>query len=84
MDKTELVDFRKRLNYTQAQCAYQFGLSTRAIRSYESGDRSIPGPVARLIQIYINIEDLNEVERSQCDTSTYQTEDSRSQHPDLF
>lgn len=84
MNREDFLKFRERMGYTQAQCAYQFGLSTRAIRSYEAGDRSIPGPVARLIEIYLNSDLLEEIERAHCDSVTYQTEDSRNEHPDLF
>lgn len=46
---SELRKIRKRLNLTQAALAREVGVTTTTVARWERGERSIRGPVARLI-----------------------------------
>ncbi len=52
MTPSEFKAIRSGLDLTQADLARYLRVSARAVRYYESGDRSIPGPVARLMEIF--------------------------------
>ena len=45
-----LRTIRKRLGLTQALLAEQLGVASNTVARWERGERSIPEPVARLIQ----------------------------------
>jgi len=48
--QTEFKDARKALGLSQNAMAAALGLKTsRAIRQYESGEREVSGPVAKLV-----------------------------------
>ena len=42
---------RKGLGHTQQSLAGVLGVSTRAVQYYETGERKVPGPVARILII---------------------------------
>lgn len=57
MTPAEIKSARQRLGLTQRQFAEALGLrggNARSYRRYEQGDRDIPGPVARLVTIYLD------------------------------
>jgi DNA-binding transcriptional regulator YiaG len=47
-----LKRLRSKLDLTIRELAKEFNVSHGAIAHWENGERSIPGPVLRLIQIY--------------------------------
>jgi predicted unusual protein kinase regulating ubiquinone biosynthesis (AarF/ABC1/UbiB family)/DNA-binding XRE family transcriptional regulator len=47
-----LKEFRESLGLTQRQLAQEFQVTHGAIALWESGKRSVPGPILRLIEIY--------------------------------
>ena len=49
---SRLRTLRKRLNMTQRRFATEFYVSSGAVALWENGDRAIPGPVRKLIEIY--------------------------------
>jgi len=49
LEKTEFVQFRKKLSKTQKEMAQLLGVSIKAVHSYEQGWRSIPAHVERQI-----------------------------------
>lgn len=49
---TRLKELRQLLGYSQRDMAAEFKVTHGAISQWESGDRPIPGPIARLIEIY--------------------------------
>jgi predicted unusual protein kinase regulating ubiquinone biosynthesis (AarF/ABC1/UbiB family)/DNA-binding XRE family transcriptional regulator len=49
---TRLKELRKLLGYSQRDMAVEFKVTHGAISQWESGDRPIPGPIVRLIEIY--------------------------------
>ncbi len=49
---TRLKELRQLLGYSQRDMAAEFQVTHGAISQWESGDRPIPGPIARLIEIY--------------------------------
>jgi transcriptional regulator with XRE-family HTH domain len=54
MTPTQFKDARIALGLTQNECAKALGLKTsRAIRQFESGDREVSGPVAKLVEMLI-------------------------------
>ncbi|MES2783751.1 MAG: helix-turn-helix transcriptional regulator [Pseudomonadota bacterium] len=54
MTPTQFKDARKALGFTQNECAKALGLKTsRAIRQFESGEREVSGPVAKLMAMLL-------------------------------
>ena len=54
MTPTQFKDARKALGLSQNGMAEALGLKTsRAIRQFESGDREVSGPVAKLIELLL-------------------------------
>lgn len=54
MTPTQFKDARKALGLSQQGMAEALGLSSsRAIRQYEAGDRSVSGPIAKLVGILL-------------------------------
>ena len=51
-DSIRLKKLRMKLNMTQRLLAAEFYVSPGAIALWENGDRQIPGPVRKLIEIY--------------------------------
>jgi len=47
-----LWNLRDKLGWTQERLAGEWNVTRLAITYWENGDRTIPGPVLRLIQIY--------------------------------
>jgi DNA-binding transcriptional regulator YiaG len=47
---TELRSIREKLGLTQTQLAEEIGVHRVTVAKWEAGDRSIPEPVARLVQ----------------------------------
>lgn len=47
-----LMYLRKQLGWSQARLAIEFKVSPGTIGLWETGSRSIPGPVLKLIEIY--------------------------------
>ena len=50
MDADEMKAARARLDLTQAQLAAELGVHAMTVSKWETGQRGIPEPVARLIQ----------------------------------
>jgi transcriptional regulator with XRE-family HTH domain len=50
MDGEELKAARARLGFTQAQLAAELGVHAMTVSKWETGQRGIPEPVARLVQ----------------------------------
>jgi DNA-binding transcriptional regulator YiaG len=50
MDADEMKAARARLGLTQAQLAAELGVHAMTVSKWETGQRSIPEPVARLVQ----------------------------------
>jgi DNA-binding transcriptional regulator YiaG len=50
MDADEMKAARARLGFTQAQLAAELGVHAMTVSKWETGQRSIPEPVARLVQ----------------------------------
>jgi DNA-binding transcriptional regulator YiaG len=50
MDAVEMKAARARLGLTQAQLAAELGVHAMTVSKWETGQRSIPEPVARLVQ----------------------------------
>jgi DNA-binding transcriptional regulator YiaG len=50
MDADEMKAARARLGLTQAQLATELGVHAMTVSKWETGQRSIPEPVARLVQ----------------------------------
>jgi transcriptional regulator with XRE-family HTH domain len=50
MDGDELKAARARLGLTQAQVAIELGVHAMTVSKWETGQRGIPEPVARLVQ----------------------------------
>ncbi len=50
MTPTEFRELRARLGLTQAALAARLGVTDRAVRRYEAGDRAIAEPIARLLR----------------------------------
>jgi len=44
---------RRALGLTQAELARRLGVTDRAVRRYEAGDRKIAPPIAQLIEIFV-------------------------------
>lgn len=53
MTPEQFKETRERLKMTQAQLSYKIGLSERSIRYYEQGGRTIPVPVAMLLETFL-------------------------------
>jgi len=54
MTPVQFKDARKALGLTQKECAKTLGLKTsRAIRQYQTGERQVSGPVAKLIAMLL-------------------------------
>ncbi len=51
-DSLRLLALRKANDWTQRDLAKEFQVSHGAVAMWESGDRSIPGAVIKLIEIY--------------------------------
>lgn len=47
-----LVRVREALNMTQIELAKEFKVTRQALGFWERGERTIPGPVLKLIEIY--------------------------------
>lgn len=47
-----LKRLRTSLDLTQRELAREFGVAPNAVTQWELGDRTIPGPVLRLMDIY--------------------------------
>lgn len=47
-----LIELRKLLSWSQARLAKEWEVHPGTIALWETGSRSIPGPVKKLIQIY--------------------------------
>ena len=60
-DKLKLL--RKRLEMTQRELASEFLVSPGAIALWENGDRKIPGPIRRLIEIYEQLLNQKSIEK---------------------
>lgn len=54
MTGEELKAVREELGWTQSALASSLGTSVRAVKYYEAGQRSIPGPVSRLILLILD------------------------------
>jgi DNA-binding transcriptional regulator YiaG len=50
MDADDLKAARARLGLTQAQLAAELGVHAMTVSKWETGQRGIPEPVARLVQ----------------------------------
>ena len=48
----KLMRLRKRMGFSQARLAEEWKVHSGTIALWETGQRSIPGPVEKLIQIY--------------------------------
>jgi DNA-binding transcriptional regulator YiaG len=54
MTPLELKAARKTLGLTQGELARALGMSgDRIVRRWESGERPVPGPVARMVRVFI-------------------------------
>lgn len=51
---SRLSSLRQKMGLTQREFAKEFGVTAGAVAHWESGKRSIPGPVIKLIEIYEN------------------------------
>lgn len=49
MDKARVKEFRLRRGWKQRQAADWYGVKLRSWQRYESGDRSVPEPLAKRI-----------------------------------
>ena len=49
-----LVRIREALNMTQIELAKEFKVTRQALGLWERGERTIPGPVLKLIEIFEN------------------------------
>lgn len=49
---TRLKELRQLLGYSQREMAAEFQVTHGAISQWESGDRPMPGPIVRLVEIY--------------------------------
>jgi transcriptional regulator with XRE-family HTH domain len=47
-----LIKVRKALGLTQIELAQEFKVTRQALSMWERGERTIPGPVLKLIEIY--------------------------------
>lgn len=47
-----MVKVREALNLTQIELAGEFKVTRQALSLWERGERTIPGPVLKLIEIY--------------------------------
>lgn len=56
MTAIELRSYRTGLGLTQAELAVHFGVSTRALRHWESGDRPVPATIDRLVYAWGEID----------------------------
>ena len=56
MTAIELRSYRTGLGWTQAELAVHFGVSTRALRHWESGDRPVPATIDRLVYAWGEID----------------------------
>jgi transcriptional regulator with XRE-family HTH domain len=52
VDPTRLQRLREALGFSQRELATEFGVAHGAIGLWETGERPIPGPVRRLLEIY--------------------------------
>src|SRR5262245_48681208 len=50
--RERLKSLRRLLGFSQRALAKEFRVSVGAISQWETGERTIPGPVARLIELY--------------------------------
>ena len=56
MTAAELRAYRHGFGLTQAVLATHIGVSTRAVRHWESGDRPVPSTVDRLVEAWAEID----------------------------
>ncbi|MBT8356514.1 MAG: helix-turn-helix domain-containing protein [Desulfobacterales bacterium] len=54
MDRDKFLNLRKKLNKTQKEIAQLFGVSVRAVRSYEQGRRNVPPHIERQLYFLIS------------------------------
>lgn len=47
-----LLKIREALGLSRAELAIEFKVTRQALRMWEEGERTIPGPVLKLIEIY--------------------------------
>lgn len=55
MTGAELKAARQELGWTQSALALALGTSLRAVKYYEAGQRSVPGPVEKLVTITLDL-----------------------------
>lgn len=55
MTGAELKEARQELGWTQSALAAALGTSVRAVKYYEAGQRAVPGPVAKLVTITLDL-----------------------------
>lgn len=55
MTGEELRAVREELGWTQSALASALGTSVRAVKYYEAGQRSVPGPVEKLVTITLDL-----------------------------
>lgn len=53
-----LMKLRKEMGFSQAQLAKEWNVHSGTVALWETGRRSIPGPVKKLIQIYDKHRDI--------------------------
>ncbi len=51
-DAERLIALRKAFGWTQRELAIEFNVSHGAVAMWESSERSVPGAVVKLIEIY--------------------------------
>jgi transcriptional regulator with XRE-family HTH domain len=55
MTGEELKAARQELGWTQSALASAIGTTLRAVQYYEAGERSVPGPVEKIITITLDL-----------------------------
>lgn len=55
MTGAELKAARQTLGWTQSALASAIGTTLRAVQYYEAGQRPVPGPVAKLVAITLDL-----------------------------
>ena len=55
MTSEELKAAREELGWTQSALASALGVTPRAVKYYEAGQRAIPGPVQRIVTSVLDV-----------------------------